>query len=138
MLAYRKVGSCYQVEDRYEIRTELKLDRSGFSDRVRISSDGVLTIGEGYAWDGPSGPTFDRETTLRASCIHDALYHLIRRGQINFEYWRECDRVMGRVMKEDGAWKITRTTYMAGLRLANGRAAKSKSKTYYCGVKRDS
>ena len=42
--------------------------------------DGLLTIRKGYAWDGPSGPTWDTRSAMRGSCAHDAIYQLIRAG----------------------------------------------------------
>jgi len=43
-------------------------------------NDGILTIREGYAWDGASGPTFDTPSFRRGALVHDALYQLIREG----------------------------------------------------------
>lgn len=46
--------------------------------------DGVLTIREGYRWDGASTPfnfinlADNRESYIRCSCVHDSIYDLMR------------------------------------------------------------
>lgn len=45
---------------------------------IELTTNGKLTIMKGYAWDGPSGPTFDTKNFMRGSLVHDALYQLIR------------------------------------------------------------
>ena len=44
-----------------------------------LASDGVLTINEGFAWDGPSGPTIDTESFMLGSAVHDAQYQILMR-----------------------------------------------------------
>ncbi|MGH7536144.1 MAG: DUF1353 domain-containing protein, partial [Gemmatimonadales bacterium] len=41
-----------------------------------LQGRGYLTVKEGYAWDGPSGPTVDTKDFMRGSLVHDALYQL--------------------------------------------------------------
>jgi len=43
--------------------------------------DGLLTISEGYMWDGASGPTWDDKTNMTGSLVHDALYQILREGE---------------------------------------------------------
>ena len=58
-----------------------------------ILKDGILTIKEGYRWDGASTPwntlniADNRESYIRCSCVHDAMYDLMRMGYL------ESDRV---------------------------------------------
>ncbi len=49
------------------------------SDFLKLDG-GVLTIKQGYRWDGTSNPGVGEEESsdLRSSCVHDALYDLIR------------------------------------------------------------
>ena len=54
-------------------------------------SNSIVTAKEGYCWDGPSGPTFDSEYTLRASLIHDVLYQIIREHKLTPE--KECRKI---------------------------------------------
>jgi len=52
----------------------------------RLDSNGLLTIYEGYMWDGVSGPTWDSRNTMIAGCIHDALYQAIRLEVLPLDY----------------------------------------------------
>lgn len=103
-----------------------------FLARIWLTTDGTLTVREGYAWDGVSGPVIDRKTNMRASLCHDALYQLMRQGELPHTQWRSADMEFDRLLKEDGAWSITRRIDMLGLKLAGGRAAlpKNRKKVY--------
>jgi len=54
---------------------------------LSLSKDGLLIIRWGYPSDGPSGPTWDTEETLRGAFVHDALCQLCRQGFIDPEMW---------------------------------------------------
>ena len=76
---YRKLNRYkYQLVDPYTLNVGL----SGYSvtdqQFIQLTSSGLLTIQPGYAWDGPSGPTWDTPDFMRGSLVHDALYQLIR------------------------------------------------------------
>lgn len=76
------------------------------TDWLESDPEGTLRIRAGYAWDGASGPTWDSKSSMRASCVHDALYQLMRLGLLSRE-WREvADRVFRRLCQEDGMWSI--------------------------------
>ena len=73
---------------------------------VTLDEDGTLTAWPAYCWDGPSGPTFDTPSTLRASLFHDCLYQLMREGLLDAdEHRRPADDLLRRLMLEDGAWR---------------------------------
>lgn len=78
---------------------------------------GFLTIHEGYAWDGPSGPTFDTRTWMRASLVHDALYQLIREDHLPRSLRKKVDQLMYEHLLEDGMWKPRARWSYAGVRL---------------------
>lgn len=65
----------------------------------------VLTIKKGYCWDGPSGPTWDTLSSMRASLVHDALYQLIRMGMLLPRYREPSDLELQRTGLEDGMWR---------------------------------
>lgn len=103
-----------------------------FTTRIWLTKDGTLTVREGYAWDGPSGPVVDRKTNMRASLCHDALYQLMRMRRLPCEMWPVADDEYVKVMAQDGAWSITQRVDKLGLVLAGGRAAlpKNRKKIY--------
>ena len=65
-----------------------------------------LMIKEGYAWDGPSGPTIDSKTFMRASLVHDALYQLMREGWIDRSLRIEADRVLRDICIDNGMSRV--------------------------------
>jgi len=69
---------------------------------IAISKWGVMTLTEGYAWDGPSGPTFDTPSLMRASLVHDALYQLMREGLLDFKKRKTADIIYRDLALEDG------------------------------------
>lgn len=72
-----------------------------------LSKDGCLTINEGYAWDGPSGPTFDTKDFMRGSLAHDVFYqmHQLRLG-LPSDWKEKADRLLVRLTREDGMSSI--------------------------------
>jgi len=73
-----------------------------------------LTIHEGYAWDGASGPTIDTKSFMRGSLVHDALYQLISTKKLGKEHRRDADKVLYRICREDGmSWFRAKYVYYA-------------------------
>lgn len=93
---------------------------------VALNEQGWLTVRRGYCWDGPSGPSVDTDSFMRGSLFHDALYQLLREGQLRDEGTdrRIADELLRDVCRADGmsrfrAWYVYRT-----LRMAGGKAAR--------------
>ncbi len=125
-------GYKYQLAQDELFRVSIRPAFDIVTARIWLTTEGILTVREGYAWDGASGPVIDRKTNQRASCAHDALYQLMRMRKLPHDQWRNADREFAKILTEDGAWKITRQIDMAGLKLAHGRAAlpKNRKKVY--------
>ena len=105
-IAY-KAGYKYQVNQDYITKISITPDNSVNSDYIDLGIDGELTIKKGYAWDGPSGPTFDTLNFMRGSLVHDALYQLMRNGHLDKDKHREpADRLLQQMCKEDGMSSI--------------------------------
>ncbi len=75
---------------------------------IKLKSTGVLKVREGYAWDGPSGPTFDTKDFMRGSLIHDALYELMDRNLLPLDYKEEADQILIDICNQDGMFSIRR------------------------------
>lgn len=85
---------------------------------------GLLTMKKGYAWDGPSGPTIDTKNFMRGSLVHDALYQLMRNGQLAPQ-WREgADQELRRICREDGMNRFRAWYVLQGVRKGAGFAAR--------------
>jgi hypothetical protein len=91
-----------------------------------LSEDGGLIIKEGYAWDGPSGPTIDTKNFMRGSIVHDALYQLIREGHLDKNVWRIlADRELYRIVREDGMWWVRAKIAYYAVRVFGNPSARS-------------
>ncbi len=65
-----------------------------------------LKVYKRYAWDGPSGPTFDTKTFMRGSLFHDALCQLIGEGLLDKKYRKYADQLLRKICLEDGMSKF--------------------------------
>jgi len=103
-IAY-KSGYKYQTKKSYTLKIHLTPPADIITDGVRLNTDGTLWIKEGYAWDGPSGPTIDTPSFMRGSLVHDVLYQLIRKGHLDRKKYRKiADDILREICKEDGMW----------------------------------
>ena len=98
-------GYKYQLVESYIVKTDIL----GFlvsTKYIALSPKGDLTIKEGYAWDGASGPTIDTDDTFRPSLVHDAFYQLMREKHIPITYRKQVDDILRTMLVEDGMWKV--------------------------------
>lgn len=110
----------YQVQLRF-IRPEYDIE----TEFIRLTRDGLLWIRHGYAWDGPSGTTFDTPDSMRGSLVHDALYQLIRDGYLYLKEHREhADREFLVILFEDKMNPKRAQLWYAAVRLLAEGAAK--------------
>lgn len=124
-ISYKK-GYKYQLTQEYSIFIPIKpsSDITSPSDFIVLRSDGFLTIRKGYAWDGPSGPTFDTRNFMRGSLVHDALYQLMREGSLDNNAYREpADRLLQSMCEEDGMSSLRAWWVYKGLRIGGDPAA---------------
>ena len=112
-IKYRS-GYKYQLVEEYQVKVSVLPENDIKTDFIELSTEGMLIIKKGYAWDGPSGPTIDTPNFMRGSLVHDALYQLLRNELID-EKWRdEADEELRRICCEDGMPKIcARWVYIA-------------------------
>jgi len=96
----------YQLIDNYSLVLNFKPEKRIKGEFYTFNKTGLLTIHDGYCWDGASGPTIDTENTMRASCVHDVLYQMIRLEQLPLACKDYADKELRRVMLEDGAYHI--------------------------------
>lgn len=118
-ITYR-AGYKYQLKENYSIRIDIKPPALIDTDYLALTTDGILTVKKGYAWDGPSGPTIDTPNFMRGSLIHDALYQLMRERLLDEETHREtADRLLQGICLEDGmsslrAWLVYQAVHYFG------------------------
>lgn len=96
-------GYKYQLAETYTQLTPIQPRDRIATDFIALDPDGTLIVATGYAWDGPSGPTFDTPCFMRGSLVHDALYQLMRDGHLSIDEHRQAaDDLLRDMCKEDG------------------------------------
>lgn len=124
-----KDGYKYQLHDEYSVEIPLKPDADIDTDFIKLSVDGKLKIIKGYAWDGPSGPTYDSSNFMRGSLVHDALYQLMRGDYIKKDNYRKpADKLLQQMCKEDGMSSMRAWWVYKGVRLGGDISADPKNK----------
>ena len=122
-------GYKYQLVENYYFKIMIKPEKDIITKRILLDKKGNLTIKEGYAWDGPSGPVRDTKNTLRGSLIHDALYQLMRCDYLSNKLHRkEADMIFKHVCIEDGISKIIAQIFYIGLKLFGKTFTMAKNK----------
>ena len=106
MLKYQKIkGYKYRVVKTTWIKLPWLVGMNYSGPFVRILSKGDLIALAGYAWDGPSGLTFDTKSSIRGSLWHDIGYQLIRTGVLSKSLYKPLfDKLLRDVCIEDGMW----------------------------------
>jgi hypothetical protein len=121
-----KDGYKYQLVDDYAIATQIIPDAFVLAPLIRLDTTGELYIRAGYAWDGPSGPTFDTKSFMRGSLVHDAFYQLMREGRLGQQHRKAADDLLVEICKQDGMWAPRRWWVHTAVRLAAGPAAEQQ------------
>lgn len=92
----------YQLKEDYSVAVDIK-DHNVDTTFLALDPTGLLLIRKGYVWDGPSGPTYDTPSFMRAALVHDSLYELMRNGHLDNEKYRiVADQTMRKIAKQDG------------------------------------
>ncbi len=106
---------------RLEVLTRIKGQSAVSEDgHVHLKPDGRLIILIGFKWDGASGPTWDTGVTMRASCVHDAIYRLIAEGKLPKKIRWKADGLLWYIMRDDGANWFRATYYLAAVEAFGG------------------
>ncbi len=123
MIKYRD-GYKYQLVEDYQVVVGIKPLTFILTPYIRLDVDGTLSIKEGYAWDGPSGPTVDTPNFMRGSLVHDALYQLLREGHLAQLLREAADQELRRLCLEDGMSSLRAWWVYRGVRLGGGPSAR--------------
>ncbi len=113
-----EVDTKYQLASDYSIKTSIRPKKPVDGKFIKLDKTGHLTVVEGYAWDGPSGPVIDTKENLRASLVHDALYQLMRNRHLTAKAHKDkADKLFKKICIEDGVRRATAHIYYLGLKL---------------------
>jgi len=118
-------GYKYRLEEDVCVPTLVAGERiTGAGGGISLEPDGSLLVKSGYLWDGPSGPTIDTASSMRASLAHDALYDLIRQGVLSEQRRAACDETLRRLCVADGMHRVRAFLWWVAVRLSGARFAK--------------
>jgi len=111
------LAETYQVQISIYPHETIIGGRYGMIDYIQLSPEGLLTIKEGYPWDGPSGPTIDTKNAMRGSLIYDALYQFFREGKLPRDYRPTADRILAQICMEDGMTQLRADIWYEAIRV---------------------
>jgi hypothetical protein len=127
MMKY-KSGYKYQLEEDEVFISSVVIDKVIKTKYINLTN-GALIIKAGYAWDGPSGPTYDSVNSMRGSLYHDAMYQLMRMKKVPARWRVKADDDFGTILKNDGMWNPRRWMWVNMVKkLAAGAADPSSIK----------
>jgi hypothetical protein len=110
-------GFKYQLMSPYRVQTDILPDADIVTEYVLLGITGMLSILEGFAWDGPSGPSIDTPDFMRGSLVHDAIYFLIRTGKLDIRWRKNADIMLRLICLEDGMLNLRAQTVYQGVRI---------------------
>lgn len=133
-ILYQKVCYKYLLHQDLVVKTSIEGAAFQIPKYVYLTQDGWLTIKAGYAWDGPSGPTWDTPDFMSGSCIHDALYQAMRQRRLHQEWRAQADKELIRACKRAGMPWWRRRYVLWALRRFAAFAAKPRTDAVYSAV----
>lgn len=117
-MIYYKSGYKYQLDSDYIYYLSFDILIPIEKDFFFINQDEMI-IKKGYAWDGPSGPSFDTKNFMRGSLVHDVLYQAIREKELPSSYRELADKELYLICRKDGmsrfrAWYVLKAVRLFG------------------------
>lgn len=128
MIRYRE-GYKYQLSEGAVIQTSLRPKEFIKTPWIRLDVDGVMSLTEGYAWDGSTGVE-DTKESMEASAMHDAAYQLLRAGLLPPADRDVADLDYQRICIEKGMWKVRAWWRHTGLKRLAAFAAETASESH--------
>ena len=123
-----KAGYKYQLAKDFKIKTNIHPQSLVHNRYISLTPEGELTTREGYAWDGPSGPTIDTKSFMRGSAAHDALYQLMREDLLSQKWRKEADKELRRICIADGMYRIRAWWVYKGVRFGGLKSASAENR----------
>ena len=125
MIKYKK-GFKYQLTEDLHFKTDI-IGWDIETEYIILRPDGYLIIKKGYAWDGASGPTIDTKNSMEGSCVHDAIYQLMRMGLLPQGVRPAADNLLEKICIAKGMWKFRAKMWCSMVRIFASSAASPKS-----------
>jgi len=116
-------GYKYQLAANEFLMVPIFPDQDIVTEFINLSTKGEMNIRSGYAWDGPSGPTWDTDNTMVPSLFHDALAQLMRQGLLSQEQLAGVNDLFDGMLEDRDMWNPRRWWWLKGLWLTGGSFA---------------
>jgi hypothetical protein len=101
---------------------------------ITLYKSGELLLKTGFAWNGVSGPTIQRNTNRRGGAFHDAIYRLRRFGLLEFlnfdEFRKLADDMLKIIWIADGMWSWVASFEVSVLNKFGDPAARPSGEPY--------
>lgn len=123
-----KTGYKYQVQRDWAVKTSIIPKKDINVDYLCMGMTGILRIKRGYAWDGPSGPTLDTDSAMKASLAHDALYQLIRDHYLTSADRKAADELLRDICIDEGMWKPRAWVWYYSVRSAGKKSSTKETR----------
>ena len=98
-------GYKYQLAKDFTMMTPIIPSVGIITRYICLSEKGYLTISEGHAWDGCSGPTYDSKNSMIGGLVHDALYQLCRQKHLPKSFRPSIDLLFKNILIENGMFR---------------------------------
>ena len=121
-MKYRK-GYKYQLAENEFLMVPISPDQDIVTEFINLSTKGELNIRSGYAYDGPSGPTWPTDNTMVPSAVHDVLAQLLRQGLLSQGQLAGVNELFNQMLKDRGMFWFRRWYWLKGLWLTGGSFA---------------
>lgn len=112
---YYSKGYKYQLRKDHVHALPACFKHLDFNAEFFCAKNGLLLIRKGYAWNGASGPTFDTNTTMRGSLVHDVYYQMCVEALIDRSLKEEADYELRDICLEDGMSKFRAKYFHVGV-----------------------
>lgn len=126
MIKY-KGGYKYQLVEDYEVKIKIFPENDILNKYISLYTNGTLWIKEGYAWDGAT-MAISSKTFMRGSLVHDALYQLMREGELPQYARKLADIELRNICLEDKMFSIRAWWVYNAVRIGAESAASTEQR----------
>lgn len=129
-MKFSKVQYKYCVEENEVVKTRLRPCKSAnIPGYLHLSIDGTLIISYRYAWDGITNGV-NLKCNRTAGLVHDALYQLMREGELDLSFKTQCDEELRDIMASNGAPQFLANFFFFMVQKFGNAFATKKKKVY--------
>lgn len=120
MIKYKN-GYKYKVEEDFTVMTRV-IGYKVSHEYYELNRNGELKIKRNFCWNGANFVP-DIKTVMKASCVHDCLYQMIRLNLIPDSQRNEADETFKEVCLSSGMNSLLANGFYKGLRIFGSNSA---------------